>query len=97
MIKPVKSLDFFNFLKDPKYQQSIIQMANSKIKATLRNHLDMYELGRGKYYEKAITKIGNLALDVRRGFKMTICPVNGDMLVQVDMCTRITRSDNMAN
>ena len=83
-------------MRDPANQKCIIQMANSKIKGTLRNHLDMYELGRGTYFNKKIYEVNNVDLDVRRGFKMTICSVNKELLLQVDMCTRVTRSNTMA-
>jgi hypothetical protein len=95
-IKQVKELDFNDFIRNGKTQASIIQLINAKIKMTLKNHMNMYELGRGRYYNEKIEKIHNLDLDVRKGFKLTVCPVNKNLLVQIDVCSRITRSYNFS-
>lgn len=62
-------------LKDPTKKKTILQIFNSKVKGTLRNHLEFVELGPGKYFNPEVTQIKNLGLDIRRGYKMTLCPM----------------------
>lgn len=53
----------------------ILQISNSKIKGTLRNYLHLSELSPGKYFEQKPDLIKNLGLEIRKGYKMTLCPI----------------------
>lgn len=56
--------------------------------------MNLAELGPGKFFDPKITSIGNLGLDFRRGFKCTLCPIANQLLMQIDVCSKISRSDN---
>lgn len=62
-------------MKDAKKKQMILQVSNSKVKSTLRHHMGYAELGPGKYFDTKPNKIQSLSLDIRRGFKLTLCPI----------------------
>lgn len=52
------------------------------------------ELGPGKFFNPKVEKIDKLSLDVRRGFKLTLCPIGNELLMQIDVCSKISRSNN---
>lgn len=81
-------------IKDPIKKKSILQIFNSKVKGTVRNHMNFVELGPGKFFNPKATVIENLGLEFRRGFKLTLCPMSNDMLMQIDVCSKISRRDN---
>jgi|JI61114BRNA_FD_contig_31_3009696_length_1218_multi_2_in_0_out_0_2 hypothetical protein len=81
-------------IKDPIKKNSILQIFNSKVKGTVRNHMKFVELGPGKFFDPKPTQIERLGLEFRRGYKLTLCPMSNDLLMQVDVCSKISRSDN---
>ena len=40
LVKPVKQLEFWDFMKDAKQKQMILQISNSKVKNTLKHHMN---------------------------------------------------------
>jgi hypothetical protein len=63
-------------IKDPIKKQTILQIFNSKVKGTLRNYMNFVELGGiGKFFDPKAHNIDTLGLEVRRGFKLTLCPI----------------------
>ena len=62
-------------IKDPIKKKTILQIFNSKVKGTLRNYMNFVELGPGKFFDPKANSIDSLGLEVRRGFKLTLCPI----------------------
>lgn len=81
-------------IKDPVKKQTILQIFNSKVKGTLRHYMNFVELGPGKFFNPKADSIDNLGLEVRRGFKLTLCPISNELLMQIDVCSKINRKDN---
>lgn len=81
-------------IKDPIKKKTILQIFNSKVKGTIRNSMNLVELGPGKFFNQKADQIHNLGLEVRRGFKTTLCPIGNELLMQIDVCSKINRRDN---
>ena len=62
----------------------------------------MNELGRGKFYDAesflqnriAEDQDRHLKLSVWKGFKFSLCNIRGNMLMQIDSCSRVLRTIN---
>lgn len=81
-------------IKDPVKKQTILQIFNSKVKTTLRHYMNFVELGPGKFFDPKAKPIDTLGLEFRRGFKLTLCPIANELLMQIDVCSKINRMDN---
>ena len=55
----------------------------------------MEELSRGKYFKKKETRVYNSGLNVLRGFKFTLCFLQTGLALQIDVCSRVFRSQNL--
>lgn len=55
----------------------------------------MDELTRGKYFDKKEILIKEAGLCVIRGFKFTLCTLKSGTYLQIDVCSRIFRANNL--
>lgn len=58
----------------------------------------MQELGRGKYYDRdsfGKDVLQQAKLSVWRGFKLSVATVCSVPLIQIDVCSRVLRSNNL--
>ena len=80
-------------LKDKEHERKVFQMYNNNLKNILR--LNKYEeLTPGKYFENKETDAKN-GLSVLQGYKFTLANLKGKVCLQVDVCTRVFRSNNL--
>ncbi len=73
----------------------VFQMFNNKIKAILRDK-EMVELVRGKYYDPREIQVKHVGLNVLQGFKLTLASLKKGLHLQIDVCSRVFRSLNLA-
>lgn len=81
-------------MNDPKERIKVIQVINTQIKNTLRNELQMNDLGNSKYFDKEEDNLKDFGLSVKRGFRFTIAPIAKNIFIQVDVCSRVLQSIN---
>lgn len=55
----------------------------------------MDELTRGKYFDKKEIMVKSVGLNVIRGFKFTLASLKSGLLLQIDVCSRVFRSNNL--
>lgn len=72
----------------------INQIFNNRVKQVLREK-DMDELTRGKYFDKKEIDVKEVGLSIIRGFKVTLCTLKSGMFLQIDVCSRVFRSNNL--
>ena len=97
MIKPVKKETLHNYLNDSNNFTKFMQILNINIKSTLKS-IGMQELDKGKYYENkkfGQNQLNTSNLNVWRGFKLSIVPLNNEFCLQVDICSRVIRSETL--
>ena len=73
------------------------QILNINIKNSLRN-IGYRELDRGRYYsseEFEMDQIKEAGLSVWRGYQVTVTPVNANLFLKVDVCSRVLRLESL--
>lgn len=94
IIKPTKTLSIEDQLTTENGRKMVYQIYNNKIKQVLRE-LDMDELTRGKYFDKKEIMVKSVGLNVIRGFKFTLASLKSGLFLQIDVCSRVFRSNNL--
>jgi aubergine len=94
MIKPAKSLSVDDLAKTENGKKMVYQMFNNLIKQVLREK-DMDELTRGKFFNKKEIMVKEVGLSVIRGYKFTLCTLKSGLALQIDVCSRVFRSENL--
>ncbi len=94
IIKPTKTLSLDDLRKNPNGEMMINQIFNNRVKQVLREK-DMDELTRGKYFDKKEIDVKEVGLSIIRGFKVTLCTLKSGMFLQIDVCSRVFRSNNL--
>lgn len=94
IIKPTKTLSLDDLRKNPNGEMMINQIFNNRVKQVLREK-DMDELTRGKYFDKKEIDVKEAGLSIIRGFKVTLCTLKSGMFLQIDVCSRVFRSNNL--
>jgi hypothetical protein len=55
----------------------------------------MEELLRGKYFDKKEVKLKETGLNILRGYKLTLVTLKTGLHLQIDVCSRVYRSNNL--
>ena len=55
----------------------------------------MDELTRGKYFDKKENMVQEVGLSIIRGFKFTLETLKSGIVLQIDVCSRVFRSNNL--
>ena len=72
----------------------VYQVFNNKIKQVLRER-NMDELSRGKYFDKKEEIVKQVGLSVIRGYKFTLASLKFGLFLQIDVCSKVFRTDNL--
>ena len=102
IIRLAKELDIRDLMDDADSRTMILQVLNIDMKQKLKL-AGMYELGKAsQYYMKNKEKDAEMKeleeegkLSVLRGFKFTLAPLNKGIFLQIDVCSRVLRSQNL--
>lgn len=78
----------------PEGLKLVLQVFNNKLKEKLREK-KMDEITRGKYFDKEEVNVKSVGLSILRGFKFTLCPLKRGLTLQIDVCSRVFRSQNL--
>jgi hypothetical protein len=107
-LKLTKELLVVELLQDPRTRPMIFQFLNSKLKSCLRN-ANICELGKaGQFYQKdqllrgfkkemqeEYFQLERAGLNVLRGYKFTLLMINGNLKLQLDVCSRVLQRNNL--
>jgi hypothetical protein len=100
LIKPADkaTLTIEDFIaKDPSNLPRFTQILNINTKNSLKS-LGYRELDRGRYYNSEdfeTDKIKEAGLSVWRGYEVTVTPVNANLFLRVDVCSRVLRLESL--
>lgn len=102
LIRLAKELDIRDLMDNEESRSMILQVLNIDMKQKLKT-AGMYELGKAsQYYAKNQDKDPEIKhleeegrLTVLRGFKFTLVPLNKGIFLQIDVCSRVLRSQNL--
>ena len=93
-IEPSNKLEIQDLLRKENGRKAVLQFLNNRLKNTLKQ-LKMEELSRGKYFDENETRVKKIGLNVLRGFKFTLCFLQTRLALQIDVCSRVFRSQNL--
>lgn len=96
IIKPTKALDTLALSQTKDGLSIVYQLYNNIVKDVLRK-AKLDEVTPGKFFLKETTKVyEKIGLSVMRGYKMTLAALKEkNLLLQIDVCSKVFRSYNM--